>query len=584
MATWLAARRNVGARIRPAQLQAKRPGGLLTLAVAQGGTTGASANGDIARPAGVPSLPGWGAPASRASRWLGSAVRARAAGRYVDIALVGALVAVVAVVHGINMGHSPAFFDDEGTYVSQAWAVTHLGELAPYTYWYDHPPLGWLAIAVWSELTRPFVGGGVSIADARELMLVLALVDAVLLFVIARRLEMRRGFAALAVGLCLLSPLAVHYQRMVLLDNLGVTWLLATFMLALSPTRRLGAYAGAGVCLAAAVLSKETLVLVLPAVLLLVWQRSDGPNRGFSVGMFMAAFTLVSSFYPLFATLRGELLPGAHHTSLFAGIQFQLTRPGGGGLTNSHSGTRQLLSTWLHADPLLLSAGVLLAPIGLALGRLRAISLALMVPVVMAVRPNAYVPAMFVIGLLPFAALIAAGLADELYRHGTVPMAGRLPARFRVAGARSVLIGVGAGLVLIAGPAWSHGDVSQMRRNDAAPAVQAVDWLDQHVDHRSTIVVDDTIWEDLVDRGFAPQRTIWFYKLDLDPAVRVPFQHVDYIVSTNIMQGNARDLPRTADLLAHSRPVATFVSDTERFQIRRIIPSQTVSPPKVREP
>jgi hypothetical protein len=38
------------------------------------------------------------------------------------------------------------------------------------------------------------------------------------------------------------------------------------------------------------------------------------------------------------------------------------------------------------------------------------------------------------------------------------------------------------------------------------------------------------------------------------------------------MQANARDLPRTRDLLAHSRPVATFAGDAERFEIRRVTP------------
>ena len=47
-----------------------------------------------------------------------------------------------AVLDAWNMLRSPMPFDDEGTYVSQAWALATHGELSHYTYWYDHPPLG----------------------------------------------------------------------------------------------------------------------------------------------------------------------------------------------------------------------------------------------------------------------------------------------------------------------------------------------------------------------------------------------------------------------------------------------------------
>jgi Dolichyl-phosphate-mannose-protein mannosyltransferase len=536
----------------PLRAEGSRPGRarheslrvLRAVPVAQGASAGQY--GELVPPASLP-LPRWGAQLRRALRRL-------AAARWLDLAIVGTLLVVVGIVHAINMGSSPAFFDDEGTYVSQAWAVTHLGELAPYTYWYDHPPLGWLIMAAWSLLTGPFTGGA-SVADARGLMFALALVDAALLYVIARRLAMRRPFAALAVALFALSPLAVHYQRMVLLDNLGVTWLLAAFVLILSPGRRLGAYGAAGLCFAGAVLSKETLLLVLPALALLVWQRTKGPTRAFSLGMFLAGVGLIAGFYPLFAMLRGELLQGSGHTSLMYGVDFQLTRPGGGSLTDPNSGTRQLIRAWLHDDPVLLSAGALLAPMALAVSRLRAVALALVLPVVVAARPGSYVPAMFVIALLPFAALIVAGLADGL----------RLPS------AKPALIAAAVAFAVVVGPRWISGNLGQMRHDDAAPARQAIEWIDHHVDHHSTVVVDNTIWVDLVERGFAREHTIWFYKLDLDPAVALPRQRVDYVVRSNIMEFNARDLPRTRDLLTHSRPVAIFDRGTERFEVRKVL-------------
>ena len=55
-----------------------------------------------------------------------------------------------------GFGRAPQRVDDEGTYTAQAYAVEHFGELAHYTYWYDHPPLGWLQIAAWTSLTDAF--------------------------------------------------------------------------------------------------------------------------------------------------------------------------------------------------------------------------------------------------------------------------------------------------------------------------------------------------------------------------------------------------------------------------------------------
>ena len=73
-----------------------------------------------------------------------------------SLVLVGVLLTGVGLLHGIGMFHSPGIDvnDDEGTYVSQAWAAGALHQLSHYTYWYDHPPLGWLQLEAYAELTR----------------------------------------------------------------------------------------------------------------------------------------------------------------------------------------------------------------------------------------------------------------------------------------------------------------------------------------------------------------------------------------------------------------------------------------------
>ena len=72
------------------------------------------------------------------------------------LVLLGLVLVVAGVAHAWGMHSSPAPSDDEGTYMAQAWAVQRRGDLAHYTYWYDHPPLGWILIAGWTWVTGAF--------------------------------------------------------------------------------------------------------------------------------------------------------------------------------------------------------------------------------------------------------------------------------------------------------------------------------------------------------------------------------------------------------------------------------------------
>ena len=76
---------------------------------------------------------------------------------------------------------------------------------------------------------------------------------------------------------------------------------------------------------------------------------------------------------------------------------------------------------------------------------------------------------------------------------------------------------------------------------------------------------------DLVDRGFDRSHIVWFYKLDLDPAVSTPWWRFDYVVRSNLMAGNLDWLPRSRAVFDHSRIVAVFTTKDERIEIRRVV-------------
>ena len=90
-----------------------------------------------------------------------------------------------ACVHVVGMYAAPTLVDDEGTYTAQAWAIEHWHTLAHYTYWYDHPPVGWIQIAGWTWLTDAFDRNGLSAMAGREAMAVAKVVSLGLLFVLA---------------------------------------------------------------------------------------------------------------------------------------------------------------------------------------------------------------------------------------------------------------------------------------------------------------------------------------------------------------------------------------------------------------
>src|SRR5690349_24138157 len=66
---------------------------------------------------------------------------------------IGLLISLIA--HAFNMFNFPRYELDEGTYISSAWAILQ-GQITPYPYGYGHPPLAWMQIAAWVQLTGGF--------------------------------------------------------------------------------------------------------------------------------------------------------------------------------------------------------------------------------------------------------------------------------------------------------------------------------------------------------------------------------------------------------------------------------------------
>ncbi|MGW1284786.1 ArnT family glycosyltransferase [Streptomyces sp. NPDC001118] len=501
-----------------------------------------------------------------------------------DLLLCGALLTAILVVQGWNIADYPTLSDDEGTYLAQAWAVQQGRGLAHYTYWYDHPPLGWIQIALAGWIPSALSPGSMTVGTMRITMLLVGGVSAVLVYVLGRRLSLPRWAAGLGMALFGLSPLAVVLSREIFLDNIAVMWLLLAFCLAASPSRHLWHHFGAGLAAAAGVLTKETMLVVLPALFVTMWRHSHRDTRKFALTGAVTACVLIGFSYPLFALLKGELLPGAGHVSLWDGITYQMSRPGSGFILDQGSGSYGVLHSWLYYDRVLPLGGLAGALLLLLTWRWSVTARALAGPAltvavlaVVALRPNGYLPAMYVIGALPFLALVLAG--------GAASVAHVVVRRWRAESENRYLTGsryaLAAVLALAAGgyvvPHWYDGDRTAVTADANKPYRQASHWLSTKVaDPKDTrVLVDDALWLDLVHAGYRPGLgAIWFYKADLDPAVTKTLPHgyrdLDYVVASPTVRRDAKDLPNVRAAIRHSTPVATFGSGPDRIEIRRI--------------
>ncbi|MFL5828330.1 MAG: ArnT family glycosyltransferase, partial [Solirubrobacteraceae bacterium] len=504
--------------------------------------------------------------------------------RYWLAALV--LIAVVIVSHGINMLHYPYLEDDEGTYFSQGWAVFHLGRLAPYTYFYDHTPIGWIQIAIW-QLVTAGARAGDALSSGRVLMLLYQLGSASLVLAIGRR-ESGKTWVGLLAGLLFsLSTYGIFYHRRILLDNIATFWLLLSLYWLMGPVTLKRIWLSA-LAMGIAVLSKEVAVAAIPALAILAARQSPKPSRLFAVSSWLAITLAVCSIYPMIAVLKGEffaagsLLGGHHpHVSLLCSLAWQASRSSDSGLLSLSSGFWLAAKSWAHAEPLLVIGGTAAALISATVLRRR--------PVISMVGwtilclwlflgRGGVVLVFYVVPLLPLLALALAFLlhaAVDATRHRLPPQAGRVAAGTLMTAA---VVGCAA-LAVIAyersgTPLWSGHPVDAQ--------VAAVRWVQQHVPPSSRLVIDNYMWTDLHAPPAGAQRfpnAHYYWKVGNDPGIRRGvfkdnWRNVDYVITTPqlISDTELQGFPVVTEATEHSKLMRSFNSGGWEIDIRQVRP------------
>lgn len=472
---------------------------------------------------------------------------------WAGIAMLTPVLLFAGTVTGWNLQGWPGRIDDdEGTYVAEAWAMLYEHHLSHYTYWYDHPPLGWAQIAAFGWLTDGYHRVTSDVMMGRQFMWCLSMAACVLLYVFCRRLGLRRVTACAAVALFAASPLAVMYHRMVSLDNIGTVWLLASLAIAASRRHSLAAAFWSGATLAVGILSKETVVILTPAVVWVLWQHTHRRTRRWNLGIFAVTLSVLLAGYPLFAALRDELMPGQGHVSLLRSLWWQFAaRAGSGDPLVSGSTSNWLVHVWLGVDPWLVGAGMAVMVPALWVRRLRPAAVGLLIQVLVPFK-GSYLPYFYVTSVLPFAAICLAGAFEVPWLRFSGPRSRRVSQ----AAAAAAAFALAAAVI----PQW-WGELSAQSgiAGDSA-SMAATRWVETNLPRDATVVTDDYIWPDLKTHGMNP---LWEWKVNGDPRVNevtLPqgWKSIQFVVLTPESSESLSQMPTLAQAVSHSIVLKDF--------------------------
>jgi 4-amino-4-deoxy-L-arabinose transferase-like glycosyltransferase len=508
------------------------------------------------------------------------------------------------ISHGFNLVSYPLYVTDEGIYMEQAWSALREGRLSPYTYFYDHAPAGWLVIAGWAAvLPNQLQTFGSAINTGRVLMLLVHMGSVYLLFMVSWRLAGTKIAAVVATFFFNMSPLAIFYQRQVLLDNLMVFWVLLSLYLAIrgsaQPELRVVSAIASGLALGLAMLTKENALFFAPAVLyLLASQLRGGINYRFGLGFFSFSSVSLVSVYFLYATLKNELFPSgfsfdlgnppADHVSLLYTIWWQLHRSQGSLLDTNSLVWQFSFGAWLPKDTLLLAAGGAAMLFNIFLGltntghrRGHLVAGLLAASYAFYLARGSQMLEFYVVPLVPFLALNVGLLLGWLVR-----LPPRLPSAARAVPAGCLmavmLLHPTLGYVLVIDEFGKIVPHDLYKLDLTAIQSRQIAWIRQNVPPDAKIVSDDDIWTELHDVRPFYKWAHSYTKAARDPDVRdklfgKDWHNIDYIVVSNQMR-NALQIDNTDGSedwilagLANSQRVWVEQRGNVQLEVNRII-------------
>ncbi len=462
---------------------------------------------------------------------------------FLKIGIVISVLLVSGFLHAYNMFNFPYFESDEGTYNSQAWSILKEHRLTPYTYWYDHPPFGWIAMSLWYRiLSSDFFTFGSSIETGRVLMLLVHLLSAGLIFYIVYKLTNKQLLpAVLAVLVFSISPLGIYFQRRILLDNLLIVWVLLSLAVLLKDYKkfRLTDYLLSGLFFALGVLTKVTAVIFGPAILYLVVMRRSPIEKSFRIGLWLAVGSAVISVYLLSALLKGEFFPGEGHVSFLGSLKFQSSR-WGGYFWLPNSDLQKTLMDWIGKDKGLVVISAVIFVWGTIMSFFKRdlifVILGASAYLLFLIR-GGVVMNFYILPLIPFVAILSG-----MVIHYTAIFLGKLMIFYQLI----LVIVIG----LLGWYYYNHGNRDVFLRNETINQKKAVTWIKENLPADSAILIDVYAYVDLHDDGYINKKAFadadWYYKVSRDKEIGLKkynndWRNFDYILLTHEMLKQIKD-------------------------------------------
>lgn len=485
-------------------------------------------------------------------------------------------LAASSVAHAYNMFNFPRYELDEGTYISNAWAITQ-GALSPYPYGYGHPPMAWIQLAGWIQLTGGLFNFGNALNTGRVFMLFYAVGCSLLVYLIVSRMSGSRVAGLLALAIFSFSPLGLTYQRQIYLDNIATFWLLLSLYLLVISRSRLLYIILAGLAFGICFLSKEVFVVALPGMIYAAWLYTTKFQRKFGLVAFIYTILALCSTFVLLAVLKGELfpyswkLPGDTHQHLsildtFVG-QAQRGQTGGSFI--------QSWITWTANDPLFIALSVVFPAFNLICGwwNRKNLMLALLsISFWLLLARGGQVLSFYIIPLIPITAINTVMALNSIFGW-----AGKL-VRFDLV--RAILLFAVLAVVL-------PYDVQQasflFSQHPTSAQNDAMVWVRANVPHNSFIVINSYLYMDLHAAGGAgvgdgaifPHAEV-YWNVAYDPelsgqALDGNWDRIDYIVADSEMLNDIKTyggpMNLIKDALDHSVQRAEFRADDHNLQI-----------------
>ena len=464
---------------------------------------------------------------------------------YELILLIG-MVAISAMAHYRNMFNYPYYENDEGVYISQAWSIINQGELAPYTYWYDHAPAGWIFLSLWFRALGSFFTFGSSVDTGRVFILILHIISTALVFLISKRITKNVWAGVIATIIFGLSPIGLYFQRRVLLDNIMVFWTLISLWYLVKTKIKLIDIMMNALFLGIAVLTKEVAIFFIPGTVYLIWHRLTPNQKRFGLFSWAILFGSVIGLYIIYAILKGELFASSDRVSLLGTLKQQAERSGGKPFWNYNSDFLLTVRDWIKRDIFMTFLTFFVPIVAIIMGQIRknvyAVSFSLMLLgyIFFLVRGGVVLD-FYILPIIPFVGILSGYLITEIVNFITFNQASNSLNKSFVSTYfwfSKIILYLSVSVILIVTNILLVADKRVYTADENLPQREIVKWIKSNLSTQAVISVDNSIWVDLRDGKTASEprfkNTEWSWKIEKDAEVyktklNNEWQNINYI-------------------------------------------------------